>query len=686
MDAIWAKGLAEERNVTLAFALNLPEKKRLDVTLVAASCYKIYADGAFFAFGPQRAAHGFARVAQYTLTAKTIVVEVHSPYVRTFCWVKQRPFFACELIDEDGKRYSASDFVCFRLTDRVQKVQRYSYQRAFAETYRMAQDRSALYQGEYIFPRIQCESVVLPQVLPSYVDEPKYQLHTPIGVVEKGCVQIDGNAPVWRDRAHTRVGSNFDGFAIEEWTESATDEASKFTFLPDTEGTLAYTTYDLGRAITGFTELTVKTNGAATVYFIFDELLWKEAGRGERYVAFNRNTCSSVHKWSFEKGGTYQVSTFEPYTVRYACIVASEGASVTFAQRDYENPNGNKFSLACTDEKLQKIADAIQATFAQNATDILMDCPSRERGGYLSDSYFSSEAEFLLTGKNQAERTFLENYALADCTNIPQGMVPMCYPSDSYDAFIPNWALWYILELDKYAKRWGRDEIIEKSKAKVDGLLQYFAGKENEFGLLENLDGWVFLEWSSANDADHICGVNIPSNICYAATLLAAYRLYGDAKLKAKAERIQKFIKENAFDGAFFVDNLVRDEKGELRQTGLITEVCQYYAFWFDCITKEEYPQLYEELMQRLGTNRKEGYLPQVGKPNAMYGLYMRIDLWMREGNREAVRKECEKLFYPMAERTGTLWENNNISASCNHGFASYAIRWLHYITEKKNP
>ena len=684
MEGFWGKDLQNERNVTLAFVLSLQEKKTFSVRLAAATCYKIYADGTFFAFGPQRAAHGFARVANYTLCAKTLVVEVYSPYVRTFCWIKQPPFFACELTDEQGGKYSAKDFTCYRLTDRVQRVQRYSYQRTFAEIYRMAQDRKALYEGLEIFPKIPCEKVSLPTLLPSYVDEPHYTLHQPIKKVESGSVSVDESAPVWRDRAHTQVGCNFDGFTIDEWEESATDEASKFVFCPNGKGELVYTTLDFGRAITGFCELKVKTSKPTTVYLIFDELLWKEAGKGENYVAFNRNTCSSVHKWTFGSAGEYMVSTFEPYTIRYACVIATDGAEVQIYQRDFENPNAMRFPLYNEDEKLQKIERAVRATFAQNATDILMDCPSRERTGWLSDSYFTSEAEFLLTGENQAEKTFLENYALADCSNLPQGMVPMCYPTDPYDTFIPNWALWYILELEKYANRWGRDEIIEKSKAKVEGLLQYFAGKENEFGLLENLDGWVFVEWSEANDADHIQGVNIPSNICYAATLKAAARLYGDKTLLDKAEKIERFIKERAYNGEFFVDNLIRNDKGELTQTGLITEVCQYYAFWFGCVNKEDYKALYEELIERLGANRLAGYKPYVGEPNAMYGLYMRIDLWMRDGRRDDVEKECKRLFYPMAERTGTLWENNNISASCNHGFASYAIKWLQYLSKSE--
>lgn len=683
MQAVWGKGLSNEKNITLAFALSLSECKSFNMSLASASCYKIYLDGKFVAFGPQRASHGYARVAKYSLKAKNIVIEVHSPLVRSFCWICQSHFFACELSDEQGINYSAKDFTCYRLTDRVQKVQRYSYQRGFAEIYHISQDRSALYNGDAMFFKIECENVNLPKLLPSYVDEPKYERFLPVKTIERGSVKIDENASVWRDRAHLKVGNNFDGYMIDEWSESATDEASKFIFIPNGEGELVYQTHDLGRAITGFAELTVTTKKPATLYFIFDELLWKEAGKGDNYVAFYRNTCSSVHKWTFERAGTYHISTFEPYTVRYACIVSTKDTLIEFSQCAYENPNAESFPLFSNEEKLKKIESAARATFAQNAVDILVDCPSRERAGWLCDAYFSSEAEFLLTGKNQAEKTFLENYALSDCSNLPDGMIAMCYPSDIYDEFIPNWAMWYILELEKYANRYGKDDIVQLSKAKVDGLLKYFASKENEFGVLEDLDGWVFVEWSTANDSDHVKGVNIPSNICYFSMLKSVARLYGYDELFTKAKRIQNFIKERAYNGKFFVDNLIRNKNGDLVQTEFLTEVCQYYAFWFDCVTKEDYPELYGELIENLGTNRKDGYLPEIGEPNVIIGLYMRLDLLMRDGKREEVKRELERLFYPMAQRTGTLWENNNISASCNHGFASYAIKWLKYVADK---
>ncbi len=683
MQAVWGKGLSEEMNVTLAFALDLGAKSRGVLTIAGASCYKLYADGRLVGFGPQRAAHGYARVGEYSFSGRALVVEVESCFVQNYCWIKQRPFFACEVKTEDGKVFRSSDFSCCRLFDRVQKVPRYSFQRGFAEIYRMEKDRSGLYRGELPFEAVETIEVGIPALLASRVDNAKLTRFRPVQTIENGRVEIDESAEIWRDRAHTLVGGLLEGFKIEEWEESATDEASKFVFVAGEaarEGGLAYTTYDFGRAITGFTELEIRAKNPGSVYVIFDELLWKERGKGENYVGFERNTCASVHKWTLKKAGVFRVSTFEPYTVRYACVVASQGVEVKPAQRDYENPHADRLRFSSSDERINAIMEAARATLAQNSADILTDCPSRERAGWLSDSWFSSTAERLFTGDNAAERAFLENYMLSDKTGIPEGMVPMCYPADCPDGnFIPNWAMWYILELAKYKARYGADEIIERSRENVEGILRYFQAKENELGLLEDLDGWVFVEWSAANDDSHIAGVNVPSNIAYAACLEAAGKLYGDETLLRRGEDVRAKIKELAFDGRFFVDNLVRNESGALVKTQNLTEVCQYYAFWFDCASREEYPGLFEELMERLGPNRAEGYLPEMEKPNAMYGTYMRIDLLMRMGERQRVLDECLRCYGKMAERTGTLWEHNEIAASCDHGFASYAARWLIY-------
>lgn len=682
LQSVWGKGLSAEKNVTLAFTLDTERESLLQIDLTASACYKLFVDGKFVSFGPNRTAHGYARVSTITSFGRFVTVEVHSSQVYNFCWIKRAPFFACFVKTEDGRAYHTMDFACYRLHDRVQRVQRYSFQRGFAEVYSVKEDRSSLYTGGATeFERVETEKAELPKLLPSETGVPKMQRHCAQATVETGVVTVDGQVDCWRHRSLTMVGGVLEGYKIEELETIVTDDASQFVFHrhKTTKSGKKYRILDFSRAITGFFECTIEAKAAGDVYITYDEVL-SDYGNG-KWVNFHRNGTASVFRIRVERAGKYTVSTFEPYTARYACVVSDEGIEADFAIYDYENPDVERFSFVCEDEGAKKIVEASVATLAQNAVDLLMDCPSRERAGWLSDSYFSSVAERVFTGENKVERAFLENYLYAYKGDHPKGMIPRCYPADYYekDGFIPNWAMWYILEIEKYAKIYGKDEIVQRSEENVRGVLEYFREQENEWELLEDLRGWIFVEWSSANDDSHVKGVNVPSNICYAACLKAAGETYGVAEYVEKAERIKSAIKRLAFDGIFFVDNLVRNVEGELMRTSNYTEVCQYYAFWFNCATPKEYPALLEELMLRLGNKRKDGYLPQLGKPNMMYGIYMRLDLLMRLGQRETLFKECVRYFLPMAEKTGTLWEHNGEQASCDHGFASYAVKWIVY-------
>jgi alpha-L-rhamnosidase len=61
---------------------------------------------------------------------------------------------------------------------------------------------------------------------------------------------------------------------------------------------------------------------------------------------------------------------------------------------------------------LKQIFEAARQTYRQNAVDIFMDCPSRERAGWLCDSFWSARTGHLLSGHQKIETAFLENYAL----------------------------------------------------------------------------------------------------------------------------------------------------------------------------------------------------------------------------------------------------------------------------------
>jgi len=81
--------------------------------------------------------------------------------------------------------------------------------------------------------------------------------------------------------------------------------------------------------------------------------------------------------------------------------------------RTYKNPNATR---ACTlkDPADRKIFEAARETFAQNAVDVFTDCPSRERAGWLCDSFFTGRCNLLFTGNTDLERLFIQNLRSRD--------------------------------------------------------------------------------------------------------------------------------------------------------------------------------------------------------------------------------------------------------------------------------
>jgi alpha-L-rhamnosidase len=307
-----------------------------------------------------------------------------------------------------------------------------------------------------------------------------------------------------------------------------------------------------------------------------------------------------------------------------------------------------------------------------------MDCPSRERAGWLCDSFFTSRVEKVLTGESKVERAFLENFLLPDAfRNLPRGMLPMCYPSDFYNGeFIPNWAMWYVLELCEYVKRTGDTALAAQAKYKMDELDRYLRRFENEYGLLEKLEAWVFVEWSMANKL--VQDVSFATNMLYVGYKRAMAELYGDARQRAEADRLVETIRTMALcaDG-FFCDNAVRTD-GKLILSGECTEACQYYAFFFDIATPQRDPDLWRILLNEFGPDRaKKGLYPKIHPANAFIGNYLRLDVLCRYHCNAQLLENISGYFHYMADQTGTLWENITSGASCNHGFASHVLYWM---------
>ncbi|MBR3087041.1 MAG: hypothetical protein IKH04_11645 [Kiritimatiellae bacterium] len=686
LNALWLDLPADEMNVAAEFRLttDIPPCGAT-LRVAAADFYRLWVDGRLAAHGPARAPHGHARVDEIPLGAGsgvTLVVEVHSVNVPCFDDVFQNAFFAAELVAADGRALAGTaDFEAWRDETLVQKVRRYSYQRGFLESRRMAEDPAGFRRGGPApagYARAAMAPRPMPRLLPRGVNYPRLAFHDAGAPVGRGSVTFDMAAASRNTREVFLVGRNgFRGFLPGEWEDDSALDAARLVWSGSGTGA---DLYDFGRTITGFFSLRVRADspGGATVLVVFDEV---RAPEGAPFpVDPLRGTWTRVLKWRLAPG-EYDLLALHPSSARFAAVVVTEGSADTlgFGMVDYENPDKSAAAIPPTgDATLDKIIAAARETFAQNAVDVLTDCPSRERAGWMFDAFFTGRAEALFTGRNLVERALLEDYSLCPQLDaLPEGMVPMLYPGEALQGeFIPNWSLWWVLELRQYLERTGDAGVAEASRPAIERLLGWFKKFENADGLLENLGGWVFVEWSACNDKDHVAGVNFPTNFLYASALEAAGRLLGRDDLASRGAAVRDAAARLAWNGEWFEDNAVRDESGALRLQGHVTETGQYYAFYFGGATPASHPDLWGRLVSEFGPRRAAAAYPDITPSNAIPGAYMRLELLLRDGRRAQVLEECRDFFAPMADLTGTLWEHLSMNASMDHGFASSAA-WL---------
>ena len=508
------------------------------------------------------------------------------------------------------------------------------------------------------FERINAKPIKMGRVEKFMPDEYKYDRY----VLQVGFKE--GQTTGWK-------ADELDCLLEKDWQElkfSADDKAVPCDEIKD----LHYNIYEFPHNATGIVNLKIKCEKPLTLYIAFDEILTGE------YVNPKRTRSCDIVRYQLE-AGVHTLKTFEVYTMKYLQVIALGGdCSVQEVSLvEYKHPQINVPEFG--DKKLQLIAKAAVETYLQNAVDLFTDCPSRERAGWLCDSFFLARTEYALTGKNTVEEAFLENFLHEEnYGKLPEGMVPMCYPADHPTAwFIPNWAMWLIIELADYKKRGGKVSLIDRYKDKLYGILRYFEKFENTDSLLENLQSWVFVEWSRANDSDMVQGVNYPTNMLYYAAMKAVAELYDDLALKTKAEKIKLKINEQSFDGKFFMDRAFRTPDG-IFAIPESTEVCQYYAFFCDIATPETHPELFETLINQFGPNRDMMRIyPEVHKAAPFIGNYLRLEILKNYGYDSVVLENIKDYFYYMALRTGTLWEKAETTSSCNHGFASCVLYWM---------
>ena len=633
-------------NSLINFEADLGEEKAT-LLFSAGPLYSLYCNGKLISYGPNRTASGYARPRFIPLPhgKKHLLVRVRDYGIPNFEVDDEPPYFGAEIRFEDGTCLDSSVFQAYEEPSFLHESTCYSFQRGFVERYDFSQSDKK---------EVDLTKIDGPKLISEGVGDTCLYRSIPLSLVAKGPFSGFAEARV-PNYAAVRLGYKppFD---------------VKKDFLEKVKEGYEAEEYALSGVETGLLGFDGQGKEGEEAFAVFDE-----AKPGGKWI-YGRSGCNDLVCLKFGIKPMHVV-TASPYCFKHILVIHRPGTKIVPHFIAIQNDllpeikaEGNK--------EIEAILAAAKNTYAQNAVDLFTDCPGRERAGWLCDSYFTALTEVALTGNDDMERDFLENFLLAEPEELPKGMVPMCFPSTHKDHnYIPNWAMWFVLEICRFAKR--HPEFQEKAKHKVKGLLEFFSNYENEEGLLEDLPAWVFVEWSEAGSPDFVKGVSFPSNMEYAKVLEEASWLLHDPILLEKARRIREGVQRLSFHDGFYVDNALRED-GTLKPClNHVSETCQYYA-WFFGFGDEEFHRKMAREYGPLGASATKPLAPSA----PFIGFFLRLSCLASSPYAAQVKEEIEAYFLKMAESTHTLWEKDAPTASCNHGFASAVIPILFQALE----
>lgn len=687
---VWGSGLKNQYNQFLGFFAEIEVQKstQIKIAITARSCYRLFLNGVMAANGPARTAEGYCRVDEITLSVSgkiNIAVEV-AAYDKAGKYCNDRTMepglFIAEITGEDDKILAATGapgWKYLELTTRRDLVETMSHARGIIEYYdldpmsfswRMGKEdmRDPILLHEdvtYLIRRAPCAKYR------------RIRMSSLQGISDM-VPDSEGSAgfPLKMARLFNR-----------EWYAMLPKENCFLESLCKEQEAVYSGTWHIERDSQGLKSVILNpgSNPAALIwgrdsselgYIDFEVEAEKECvidilNSDHRDFGGSLPANTYVSRYHLMPG-KYHLTDFEPKLIRYIkMIFRTEGSIRVFRPEivDDSYPDQKEIFFQSSDGDLNRIYEGARRTLRLGTLDIFMDCPQRERGGWLCDSYFSAYAAWQLFGDLRVEKDFLENFLLTDPDQFRNAFFPEVYPGsrkDPSEIGIENWSFWLMLELAAYYERSGDRNFIDLHRERVSRFMEGVLKLRGESGLLEGLRT-PFVDWSISNSEYCVQPISVPIN-CLAVRMLESLgALYGEAAWTAAGRKMRGIIEAmdkspgilgSSGDSAVF-------ENGILRRTGPQTESGAALEVWSGFHREDtEYIRRFKDAM---GTNSRFRADPNIARSNLFIGLMIRMEALAQMGETRALTREMKSIYLPeLQDGPGTFFENYNELSGCH--------------------
>ena len=248
--------------------------------------------------------------------------------------------------------------------------------------------------------------------------------------------------------------------------------------------------YDFGQELTGHLILEAEGDPGESITILCGEET-EDAPQKTRWQM--RCGCDYQETLTLS-GGVCRVEQYDYKAFRYVTLIASQGAKVHSLQvRVRHWPFDDTACILHTSDKvLQEVFQLCKNGVKYGAQEVLVDCPSREKGQYAGDMTITTASHYWLTGDTSLLKKAMENQMQSAV--IDPGL--MAVTPGSLMQEIADYSLQFPILVRRYWEITGDRDFTQKALAAAEAMLRSFRSYARPDGLLEAVTGkWNLVDW-----------------------------------------------------------------------------------------------------------------------------------------------------------------------------------------------
>ena len=456
---------------------------------------------------------------------------------------------------------------------------------------------------------------------------------------------------------------------------------------------------DFGQETAGLLELEIEAPAGTVIDIGWSEGVWQEALMGcwarsphpdgavaPRELNDARQSVRYVCSGNgIERYTNIYLAAFRHLRMTFRCLHGKR-VEIKVHQvhvRTIGYPLKREGSFSSGDESLNRIYQAALATMECSISDAFMDCPGRERGSYLYDSYRAALGFQAVTSDSRLEKRFLRQF-IETQTNMPyDGFLVGLYPAE-----LARWkggnqtpwlasALFWLIQVERYLRIYGDPSLQQEWKPAVTKLIEVLGRSRSAEGVLDDPKLETFWDWSRVK----VGAIQTGNNFVYAHVLLLMGRLYDEPEWIKLGHQTAEVIEQAAWTGQeLYSDTVIRDQDNNLCPGPDLSVAMNTIALWSELIPQERadrvwrqlrnfHPQTLDRPVFDYETNLVRGNL---------YSLMFRFEHEGRIGDIAGLVQDLKEAYLPMLERGQTcLSEHLGYTGSLCHGLNGYVAHLL---------